>query len=141
MKTGILLFCLFLFGLSGFAQYSPKTTKQREGSSVKKCFHKNGKVSTLEIWDKDQRNGNLKGFNNQRKELFSLSLRRYGGHASARLTYYPNGQVQSVYYSDAPDGGIQYYHSTMEFDKLGRQTSFREDKYPDELRPEAPFGN
>ena len=109
--------------------------KQRDGSVVSKCFHKNGKVSTIETWDKDKRNGNLKGFNNQGKELFSLALRHYGGHASALMTWYPNGQIKSVAYTDSPDGGIQYYHSTRQFDEKGNETSFSEDSYVDSPKP------
>lgn len=133
MKTALFLL-LIIIQTPLFAQFNCKTTKQKDGSEVKKCFHKNGKVSTLETWEKDKRHGNLKGFNNQGKELFSLALRHYGGHASAQLTWYPNGQVKSVSYSDAPDGGIQYYHSTRQFDEAGNQTSFTEDSYDDKLK-------
>lgn len=136
MKTLLILFLLLQTPL--FAQFNCKTAKQVDGSEVKKCFHKNGKVSTIETWDKNKRSGNIKGFNKQGKELFSYSLRHYGGHASVLLTWYPNGQVKSVFYSDAPDGGIQYYHSTRQFDEVGNQTSFTEDSYDDKLKIEIP---
>lgn len=137
MKT-VLFLLLILIQTPLLAQLNRKVVKQEDGSIATKYFHKNGKVSTIETWDKDKRDGNLKGFNNQGKELFSLSLRHYGGHASALLSWYANGQVKSVSYSDAPDGGIQYYHSTRLFDEKGNQTSFTEDSYDDQLKLEVP---
>lgn len=145
MKTVFLFLLLLIQTPLLFAQLNCKTIKYKDGSAVKKCFHKNGKVSTVETWEKDKRDGNLKGFNNQGKELFSYNLRNYGGHASAQLTWFPNGQVKSVYYSDAPDGGIQYYHSTTQFDEVGNQTVFTEDSHddkptiPDTVKPGRPL--
>lgn len=137
MKTTfLLLFILFQTPL--FAQLNCKNVKQTDGSEVKKCFHKNGKISTMETWDRDKRNGSLKVFNNQGKELCFYNLRHYGGHASALLTWFPNGQVKSISYSDAPDGGIQYYHSTRQFDEVGNQTSYTEDSYDDKLKVQMP---
>ncbi len=117
-----------------FAQLNCKTVKLTDGSEVKKCFHQNGKVSITESWDKDKRSGSLKVFNNQGKEVCSYNLRHFGGHASALLNWFPNGQVKSISYSDAPDGGIQYYHSTRQFDEVGNETSFTEDSYDDKLK-------
>lgn len=138
MKTAI--FILFILTQSQilFAQLNCKTVNQSDGSTLKQCFHKNGTISTIEIWDKDKRFGDLKGFNNQGKELFSHGLRTIGGNASAELTYFPNGQVEKIYFSDAPDGGIQYYNSTTQFDAVGNQLSFDENKYPFELEIVAP---
>ena len=133
MKTTfLLLFILIQTPL--FAQLNCKTIKESDGSEVKKCFHRNGKISSVETWDKDKRSGSLKVFNNQGKEVCSYNLRHFGGHASALLSWYPNGQVKSISYSDAPDGGIQYYHSTRQFDEAGNQTSFTEDSYEDKLK-------
>jgi hypothetical protein len=141
MKTILFILLIITHNQLLFAQLNCKTTSQSDGSAVNKCFHKNGKVSTVETWDKDKRNGTLKGFNNQGKELFSHNLRHYGGHASAQITYFPNGQVKSIYYSDAPDGGIQYYNSTTQFNEVKNQTSFDERSNLDELhlRVPAPF--
>lgn len=138
MKTIFLLLFLLIQNPALFAQLNCKTTKQKDGSAIKKCFHKNGKVSTIETWDKDKRHGTLKGFNKSGKELFSHSLRNYGGHTSVQVTYFPNGQVKSIYYSDAPDGGIQYYNSTTRFDESGNQTSFDESSNVDELHLRTP---
>nr|WP_294860026.1 hypothetical protein [uncultured Fluviicola sp.] len=136
----ILLF-IFFQTPSIFAQLDCKTAKRADNSTVKKCFHKKGTISTIETWDKDKRDGTLKGFDRSGKELFSHNLRNFGGHASAQMTYFPNGQVKSIYYSDAPDGGIQYYHSTTQFDEAGNQISFDESSNLDKvhLRTPAPL--
>lgn len=133
MKTSFLLFFLFI-QISLFGQFNCKTVKLTDGSEVKKCFHQNGKIAVIETWDTDKRDGSLRVFNNQGKEVCSYHLRHYGGHASALLSWFPNGQVKSISYSDAPDGGIQYYHSTRQFDEVGNETSFTEDSYDDKLK-------
>lgn len=137
MKTTFLLLFI-LVQTSVFAQFNCRMTKQSDGSEVKKCYHQNGQISIIETWDTGKKDGNLKVFNNQGKEVCSYNLRHYGGHASALLAWYPNGQVKSVSYSDAPDGGIQYYHSTRQFDEVGNQTSFTEDSYDNKLRIQIP---
>lgn len=137
MKT----FVVFLILLQSFlasAQLKCKTTNPSDGATVKQCFHQNGQVSTLESWDKDKRFGTIKGYDNQGKELFSHSLRNVGGHAYVLLTYFANGQLEKVYFSDAPDGGIQFYNSTTRFDEKGNQTEFTETKYPHQLELEVP---
>lgn len=129
MKT-LVAFLILLQPFLASAQLKCKTTNQSDGSTIKQCFHQNGQVSTLESWDKDKRFGSIKGYTNQGKELFSHSLRSVGGHASVSLTYFPNGQLEKVDFSDAPDGGIQFYNSTTRFDEKGNQTAFSETKYP-----------
>ncbi len=133
MKNILLLLLLLSFN-SSFAQLNCKTIKLPDGSSEKKCFHKNGKISTREIWDKDGRFGSITAYNSENKELFFHDLRTIGGHAYVQLEYFPNGQLLNVYYSDSPDGGIQYYYSTTRFDEKGNQTGFWETKYPDDLK-------
>lgn len=135
MKT-VVAFLILLQSLLASAQLKCKTTNQSDGSTIKQCFHQNGQISTLESWDKDKRFGTIKGYTNQGKELFSHGLRNVGGHASVSLTYFPNGQLEKVYFSDAPDGGIQFYNSTTRFDEKGNQTEFSETKYPHELELE-----
>lgn len=137
MKTVVAFLILFQSFLAS-AQLKCKTTSQSDGSTITQCFHQNGKVSTLESWDEDKRFGTIKGYNNQGKELFSHGLRSVGGHASVSLTYFPNGQLEKVYFSDAPDGGIQFYNSTTRFDEKGNQTEFTETKYPQRLELEVP---
>ncbi|MNU74591.1 hypothetical protein D3C71_640970 [compost metagenome] len=132
----MIVFLILFQSLFASAQLKCKTTNQPEGSTIKQCFHQNGKISTLESWDKDKRFGTIKGYNNQGKELFSHDLRSIGGHASVSMTYFPNGQLEKVYFSDAPDGGIQFYNSTTRFDEKGNQTEFTETKYPQQLELE-----
>ena len=131
MKNALLLISI-LFSTLSFGQLTCKTTKNQE-ESIKTCLHKNGKISTEEKWDLDKRFGSIRAFSNQGKELFFHYLRSVGGHASASLEYFPNGQVSKVHFSDAPDGGIQFYNSTTKFDESGNQTEFYETKYPNEL--------
>ena len=131
-----LLYLFLLFSLYGSAQLSCKTKTLGDGSTEKTCLHKNGKSSTIETWDKDQRFGTIKGFDSNSKELFCHYLRKVGGHASFSIEYYPNGQVSKVEFSDAPDGGIQFYNSTTRFSDVGVQIEFYETKYPHELELE-----
>lgn len=138
MKTMISFLVVLLQVFLASAQLSCKTTSQPDGAAVKQCFHKNGKVSTVESWDKDKRFGAIKAYNNRGTELFSHALRSVGGHAYVSMTYFPNGQVEKVYFSDAPDGGIQFYNSTTRFDENGNQTEFFETKYPDQLELRSP---
>lgn len=121
-----------IFTITCFAQLNCKTTTNESQEIITTCFHANKTISTLEIWDKDKRSGSVKGFDNQGKQLYHYYLRRFGGHASAAISYYLNGQVSRVNYSSAPDGGIQFYKSTIQFDELGKQTGFSEQKYPPE---------
>lgn len=128
-----LLFILILCANVCLGQLNCKTSKNDKNESVKTCFHKNGKVSTEETWDSTKRSGFIRAYSNVGKELFYHDLRNYGGHASVHLEYYASGQLSKVYFSDAPDGGIQYYNSTTRFDETGTQTEFQETKYPFEL--------
>ena len=134
MKFILLLFVNLTVG-SAFAQLKCREVKFSDDSSQKKCFHQNGSVSIVETWDKEHRSGSVRGYNAEGKELFFHNLRTYGGHASVQLEYFPNGQVYKIYFSDAPDGGIQYYNSTTLYDEKGNQTDFSETKYPEELEP------
>jgi hypothetical protein len=133
MKNVILLFVCSLFLQISFAQLNCKTTTDAANGAVKKCLHANKKVSTEEIWDEAKRFGTLKLFNNQGVELAVYHLREVGGHASAHLTYHSNGQVAKVEFSDAPDGGTQFFESTRKFDENGKQVEYNEMKYPYEL--------
>lgn len=132
MKT-VSTLLLILYGSLALAQLNCKTTNQPDGSVVKQCFHRNGKVSTVETWDKNKRLGSIKAYNSKGTELFSHGLRSVGGHASVSMTYFGNGQVEKVDFSDAPDGGIQFYNSSTRFDEQGNQVEFSETKYPFEL--------
>ncbi len=125
----VILFCL-LCSIT-YCQLNCKTTIDKQGSSVINCFHKNGKLSTVETWDKDKRNGKLIAYNNQGKQLIEYWLRRFGGHASVYLQYYKNGQISKAEYSSAPDGGIQFYHIIHKFNEQGTQTEYNDYSQPD----------
>lgn len=133
MKNVLLLFVSCLFLQISFAQLNCKTTTDAANCTVYKCLHANKKVSTEEQWDAEKRFGTLKVFNNQGTEFAVYHLREVGGHASTHLTYHSNGQVAKVEFSDAPDGGIQFFESTRKFDENGNQVDYNEMKYPFEL--------
>ena len=108
-----------------------KNGKNSEGGKTISCFHKNGKISTLESWDKENRSGDIYGYNNLGAEIFHYDLRNFAGHASVEINYYPNGQVNNLYYSSAPDGGIQFYRYRHKFDEQGKQTEYSNESQPD----------
>jgi hypothetical protein len=91
-------------------------------TSVKKRFHKSKLPSTMEIWDKERRNGKFICFNSKGDTLVQYNLRRYAGHSSAWTEYYRNGQVRKLELSNAPDAGIQYYREIIFFDQNGKET-------------------
>ncbi len=125
----ILCFYGLCFQLS--AQLNCKTKTIENGSNVTSCYHKNGKISTIEEWDKDRHWGSIKGFSSEGIELFNYSLRSIAGHASIYLKYYSNGQVSKAEYSSMPDGGIQWYRYIHEFDESGKQTGYLDLSMPE----------
>lgn len=132
MTKPVLFFMGFmLLAQTVYPQLNCKTTVNAKGGTEKKCHHKNGKLSTLETWDKEKRSGSMKAYDANGKELFTYDLRSFAGHASVYLTYFQNGQVKKAEYSSAPDGGIQFYHKIHEFDEYGKQTSFMDLSRPD----------
>lgn len=130
------LFLLFPIALQ--AQLNCTSTTQKDGSTTRLCFHKNGNIATNETWDEGKRNGSIKGFNAKGQEIFYYSLRTYGGHASVSLRYYENGQVSRVHYSQAPDGGIQFDDETLKFDEEGNLTNKQSNKFPYETKTSLP---
>ncbi len=112
------------------AQLNCRTITIADGKTTT-CRHANGQPSTIETWDKDNRWGSIKGFDNKGNELFSYGLRRVGGHASANITYHSNGQVKVANFTSQPDGGIQYWHIVHEFNDRGEQTYFADHSMPD----------
>ncbi len=127
----VFLFLLLFIYQPVSAQLLCKTKTLVNDTIVKTCFHLNKKASSIEIWDRDHRWGNMIGFNNQGIEIFNYGLRSFAGHASVYLTYYPNGQVKKAEYRSAPDGGIQFYHIIHDFDEQGKQTNYVDLSQPD----------
>ncbi len=105
-------------------------TVEKVDSTVTTCRHQNGQVSTIQMWDHNERWGFIKAFNSLGSELFSYSLRRFAGHASISLSYHPNGQVKKAEYSSAPDAGIQFYRYIHEYNDVGEQTRYTDLSYP-----------
>lgn len=122
--------CLTFLQLNINAQLKCKTLIDKNKNTVKKCFHKNGCIATLESWDSIHREGSFKVFNNKKTEIAFYYLRRFGGHASVYVQYYKNGQVSKIEYSSAPDGGIQFYRTITTFDEQGNKTSFADYSQP-----------
>lgn len=132
----LIIAVLTAFNVNSQLNCSKSVDKSKQVISV--CLHENGLVSTREVWDSLARFGGISGFNSQGKQLFYFNLRKVGGNASVSITYFPNGQVNKVNFSDQPDGGIQYFESTTVFNEYGEQTSYVEYKNPDELITFAP---
>lgn len=97
-------------------------------------YHKNKRISTIEVWDKDKLNGKFFCMNAKGDTLIIYHLRRYAGHSSVEAEYYSNGQAKKIELSSAPDGGIQFYREFIYFDEQGRETSRTDLSYPYELK-------
>jgi hypothetical protein len=121
------------------AQMNCKNSRSQDLEFIKTCLHKNAQVSTKEIWDKDKRQGKSLAFNSKGEQLYEFYLRNFGGHASAHVSYYSNGQVSKVEYSSAPDAGIQWYRETIKFDENGKQIEKWVDQHPHEWHTEPTF--
>lgn len=87
-------------------------------------------VSTKKCFDQDNRFGITQALNQNGDVIFEKHLRNVAGNASANYSFYENGAVEKVYFSDAPDGGIQFYNETIFFNKEGKETSKNVEKYP-----------
>lgn len=135
MKQVIALCAFFLSSIPINAQLACKELKDNSGTK-KTCLHSNGKVSTLETWDKEKREGQFKGFNNEGKVLFHFYLRRFAGHASVYPQYFKNGQISKIEYSSAPDGGIQFYRETITYTENGTVNGGWKHEHPDVLTTE-----
>ncbi|MEO8587756.1 MAG: hypothetical protein ABI432_00150 [Flavobacteriales bacterium] len=124
MRLFILSTCLVCVSAL-HAQGRERTLKTDSGTVVLHYFT-DGKVSTREWMDTDDRWGRSWAYDHTGKELINYQTRRIGGHASVNFSYHPNGAISKAEISDAPDGGIQWYRSTTTFDEHGIQTGFTE---------------
>lgn len=137
MKMSILIL-FFGFVINSYSQLNCRNEILPDSTKQTKCFHQNGKISTIESWDSEKKFGKLTGYNQNGRELFYFSLRKVGGSALAQISYYPNGQVSKIDFSDSPDGGIQFYSAFIKFDTEGNQTDAGETNYPPELLTAPP---
>lgn len=130
MKKVLLMFLLWSIATINFSQLNCKTTTDKIGNTTATCYHKNGKPSSIQIWDKLHRTGTMKCYTNTGKEIINYGLRHFAGHASVYLDYYANGQIKKAEYSEAPDAGIQFYRNVYKFDEAGNQTDFQDYSQP-----------
>lgn len=109
-------------------------TFQTDSGTVVIHYFTDGKVSTRAwTYGPDYRQeGKSWAYDHDGKVLVEWSTRRYAGHSSMDCTYHPNGAVNKVEVSTAPDGGIQWYRGTYTFDEHGRQLNFWEQGHDNE---------
>lgn len=110
MKNGIVIVILALLALAADGQEYNKCVKR---------FFKNGRVSTTECFDSDNRFGKACAYNSAGKLIYEKSLRKIAGHASVAFQYYNSGAVKRAEWHDAPDAGIQWYNTTTLFAEDG----------------------
>ncbi|MBX2978882.1 MAG: hypothetical protein KF905_06270 [Flavobacteriales bacterium] len=110
---------------TALAQGRVRTLQTDSGRVVLHHFT-TGQISTKEWTDKDGRWGRSLAYNRSGEVIFEGQTRRVAGHASVRFSYHSNGGASKVETSDAPDGGIQWYQSTITFDADGNKTGFTE---------------
>ena len=127
---GVLMLCSNPFFIKAQNKCVNESTKDKE---LKKCFHLNGKVSSIIEWDKEQRWGKLIVYKSDGTAIQDWELRRIHGIAKAEIEYHANGQVSKVIYSSAPDGGIQRFERTYHFNSDGVLTSTDKNDYPTKL--------
>jgi len=98
--------------------------KSKSDSTFEYTYFKNGKISTKRlILNESIRFGYLKAYKLDGIEIYSMSTRNVGGHASVGIDFYPNGAIQKAHATSQPDGGIQRGDITHYFDELGNITS------------------
>lgn len=118
MKT-LFLFLAILLSSQSFGQLACKKLKGRGGDSTV-CFHKNGKVSTIdfEIVEHD-RYYEFRAYDTKGNESLKAHHGYLHGGASLDVTYYENGAIRSARKTFQPDGGIQHYDATSFFNEDG----------------------
>ena len=115
---------LFLFSITVFSQ--------RDTLHIH--YFPNGKVSTFTYIDED-RYGKALAYNLKGEVIYENRTRSVHGSASVRFTHHENGMIKIARYSSHPDGGIQWYRSTTEFNEKGEKTKEQHDNYEGPGRP------
>lgn len=137
MKT---LFLLLLSILSSqlYAQIGCKKLKGIGGDSTV-CFHKNGKVSTIdfEIVEHD-RYFEFRAYDTKGNESLKTHHGYLHGGASLDVTYYENGAIRTARKTFQPDGGIQHYDATSFFNEDGTFHHEEENSWDKELTLRTP---
>ena len=91
-------------------------------------YFSNGKVSTFSYIDED-RYGKAIAYNLKGDIIYENGTRRIHGSAGVRFSHHENGMVKTARYSSHPDGGIQWYRSTTEFNEKGEKIKEHHDNY------------
>lgn len=120
----IYIMSCFLFSLTAFSQQD----------TLHIHYFQSNEVSALIVLS-DNREGFAKAYSIDGKEIYSKSIRRFGGHESVEFRHFESGGVKEANYSSAPDGGIQWYKSTTYFDEVGNVTGFQENSHEQLLSP------
>jgi hypothetical protein len=92
-------------------------------------YFKSKQIATSTCYDTNNRWGRARAFDRTGKIIYDRELRKVGGHSSVQFSFYASGAVKKAYWSSAPDGGIQWYHTTTLFSEDGKITSETEDNY------------
>ena len=122
MKYAITLL-LSIISSSLFAQ-------KEEYSSCETYYFKDTKKKSGEkCYDKDNRYGRARVFNDSGRVVYEVYLRRFAGHAGVQFTFHDNGAIHKANYSSAPDAGIQWYRSYHEFSPTGKLLNSWEDSH------------
>jgi len=114
---------LFIFTtlLVPFLFYSQKS---KSDSTFEYTYFKTGKISTKRLLLSEKiKFGYLIAYNIEGKEIYNMSTRNVGGHASVSTTFYENGAIKTAHYTSQPDGGIQRGDVKHYFDEKGNITN------------------
>jgi hypothetical protein len=125
LRNSLILVIPLLSSIDLSAQGREKVLNTDTGRVVLHYFT-SGQVSTRTWMDKDDRWGRTWAYKRDGSVIVEHQTRRIAGHASVHFEYHANGAISKAEYSDAPDGGIQWYRSTTTFDENGNKTGFTE---------------
>lgn len=129
LTLGLILFA-FKYSLKAQSNCLTEITNNKE---LKKCFHLNEQISSIEEWNKDKTWGKLTIYKSDGTPIQDWELRRIHGIAKAEIEFHSNGQVSKVKYSSAPDAGIQRFERTFHFNNEGLLTLTEKNDYPPKL--------
>jgi len=116
MRRLFILF--FIFPIICFTQ------KSKSDSLYEYTYFKNGKVATKRLLLNEKVHfGYLIAYDFQGKEIYNMSTRNIGGHASIHVEFYPSGAIKTAHYTSQPDGGIQRGDVKHYFDESGTVTN------------------
>lgn len=119
MRSIIFICSLIVLSYSTNAQLNCKTFTGKGGDSVV-CFHKNGKVSSIDFETIEHKNYyEFQAFDVSGNQVLKANHGYLHGGASLDVKYYDNGAIRSARKTFQPDGGIQHYDATSFFNEDG----------------------